>query len=709
MPNKPKKKIRLKEPIKLICPIAVVLASIITSLILGISSFWNILLLMVAAALVYIFAFTFFEKHRMASGDFYTEDLDDEDAYLYEVQKETISKYEHSRPAVPSQPKRPERRPTAPPRKDFDVIKSAVFSDTEEEESLPEPLQEEDSWRSMYNKNTGDMGLHTQSGVEEDYRKYFSTALPDREEILEAQRNIRNIDNPTPVRKTAPPSFQEEKAPLHATAPFQDIKENREADGVSAPMVHPSVFLEPEEIETQTAEIQNQISSLLESDEEEQNNLLNSVTSKLKLFQKSRNPEVVEYEDDGAIRSDMSLIDALYENPDPSKYFEDVDSDTGSLPVVEEMDSVPAEPLGTVQLSSEETEEDPGDAKTEERMHFFLEELEVDAKIKSIQAGASITRYEIETNSISGISKIRRHASDLERILRKRPLRLFENIADKTRIYIEVPNAERVIVPFKELIHSRAFQNAPSNTTCLLGTDAAQKLVLAELQTLTHVLVADTSGTEKNQCMQAMITGILSRIGVFDTDFVMIDTRKKTLGIFDGIPNLACPVLYTAKDALSELSSLNNQANLRLSLFERENVSNITEYNASRPDNPLAQIIVFITELEDLIKKDLRQTEEMICSLAQSARAAGIYLVIGTSNPSESVLTGLIRANIPSRIAFRLETEVESVTVLDIPGGEKLLGEGDLLYSPRGSSEPIRIQGVTISEDDIHNLVQSIK
>ncbi len=711
MQNSSRKKVKLKKPINLFCALSVIVESIILSLVIHINFFF----VFIALFLVYVSAYAFFEQRRRSFEEYQDDDYYDDEEEDEEEDEEDQRGYERPvqhRRNMPERTERQERpvrteendRRVSYSKRDFDVIKSADFRDSKTKNDNYEDDSEDNSWRAMYNKASDEMENTSQSSFDEDYKKYFSTTLPDREEIARNQYGGKRRKNDTEggnYGSKGGSSLKNDDS-LEGSVIYETESSSSEENTEDNSEDEEEHLFDSDELDNQTAAIQSKVSDLIGEKEEttRDNKLQHSVTAKLKLFKKTRSNKSEEYPDDDFVSGDIKLIDELYSWKNNS--FEEADSkfEAAGEENIQKRD--------IDDIESETSESVHKMTATEKKIITLLKDSEIDAVIKDIYEGASFTRYEIKPKSMSKLNKIRRLESDFERRLNMGPVRVADIGSNKATAGIEVPNKDRKTVYFKDLILSDNYKNAKNNTSCILGTDVYNEVVLSDLRKMPHLLVISSSPEEKNMCIDVLISSILSRVSVFDVDFIMIDVKKSLLNKYEGIPNLFTSIINFADDAISELTALINMVNTRLDLFDRQNVNDILSYNASKPGNTLSHIVVVISELADLMATDPKHTEDIICTLAQKARSAGIYLVIGTTDCSEEVLTGLIKANIPSRICFRLESEEESLNALDISGAEKLLGKGDMLYYPKGLLSPKRLQGAFISEDEVEEIIDKI-
>lgn len=333
----------------------------------------------------------------------------------------------------------------------------------------------------------------------------------------------------------------------------------------------------------------------------------------------------------------------------------------------------------------------------------------VQAKVIDIHHGPVITRYDLQPAPGVKVSKIVNLTDDLALALAAKGLRLEAPIPGKAAIGIEVPNQETQIVTFRDMLDSKIFWNS-GKLTIALGVDIAGEVVAADLKKMPHLLVAGATGSGKSVCINTIIMSILYKAFPSEVRLIMIDPKMVELSMYNGIPHLMAPVVTEAKKAAGALKLVVNEMERRYRLFAEARVRDLEKYNVlMSEDQVLPVIIVIIDELADLMMIAPVEVEDSICRLAQMARATGIHLVVATQRPSVDVITGLIKANIPSRIAFAVSSQIDSRTILDSQGAERLLGQGDMLFSPVGAMKPRRIQGAFVTEKEIEAVIKHWK
>lgn len=345
------------------------------------------------------------------------------------------------------------------------------------------------------------------------------------------------------------------------------------------------------------------------------------------------------------------------------------------------------------------------------KLEETLSSFGVEAKVTQIHRGPSVTRYELQPKQGVKVSKIVNLADDIALNLAAPNIRIEAPIPGKAAVGIEVANATSEIVYLRDVIDSDRFLAFPSKLAFALGKDIAGKPIIADIGKMPHILIAGATGSGKSVCINTLITSIIYKAKPQEVKLIMIDPKVVELSVYNGIPHLLIPVVTDPKKAAGALFWAVNEMTRRYNLFAENNVRDMKGYNEKQEveTNRLPQIVIIIDELADLMMTGAKEVEDAICRLAQMARAAGIHLVIATQRPSVDVITGVIKANIPSRLAFAVSSGTDSRTILDMVGAEKLLGKGDMLFYPVGESKPIRIQGAFISDQEVESIVNTIK
>ena len=342
-----------------------------------------------------------------------------------------------------------------------------------------------------------------------------------------------------------------------------------------------------------------------------------------------------------------------------------------------------------------------------------LNSFNVKTQVVNISRGPTLTRYELAPEAGTRVRAIANLVDDISMNLATSGVRIEAPIPGKCAVGIEVPNKTVSTVYVRELIDSPAFKDAPSRLNAALGIDVAGTPVYIDLPKMPHLLIAGATGMGKSVCLNSIIVSILYKAMPSEVKFIFIDPKKVELGMYNGIPHLLVPVVTEPKKAAGALHWAVTEMERRFELIEDVGARDIKGYNSITKDDPekehLPHIVIVIDELADLMMTSPDEVEASICRLAQKARAAGMCLIIGTQRPSVDVITGLIKANIPSRIAFTVASQVDSRTIIDIQGAEKLIGRGDMLYAPVGFAKPLRVQGAFVSDDEIEQITQFLK
>ena len=343
-----------------------------------------------------------------------------------------------------------------------------------------------------------------------------------------------------------------------------------------------------------------------------------------------------------------------------------------------------------------------------------LSSFNVDAKVINVTQGPAITRYEIQPNVGVKVSKIVSLADDIALNLRAKSIRIEAPIPGKAAVGIEVENGSIHMVRVSELISSKAFKSAKSKIAFGVGKDISGNPIVSDIKSMPHLLIAGSTGSGKSVCINSMIASILYKAKPDEVKLILVDPKVVELGNYNGIPHLLIPVVTEPAKAAAALNWAVVEMNERYNKFAKLGVRDLESYNEKMihqgsKDDKLPQIVIIVDELADLMMAAPSQVEESICRLAQKARAAGMHIVVATQRPSVDVITGLIKANIPSRIAFAVSSQFDSRTILDMSGAEKLVGNGDMLYNPMGIKKPKRVQGCFISDQEVNNIIEYVK
>lgn len=358
------------------------------------------------------------------------------------------------------------------------------------------------------------------------------------------------------------------------------------------------------------------------------------------------------------------------------------------------------------------------DSKTQmlsnaKKLEDTLKSFGVDAKVVQINKGPTVTRYELSPSQGVKVSKIVNLADDIALNLASSGIRIEAPIPGKAAVGIEVPNKETQAVYLRNVIDTDAFRNHPSKLAFALGEDIAGNPVVADIAKMPHLLIAGATGSGKSVCINTLITSILYKAEPSEVKLLLIDPKVVELSVYNGIPHLLLPVVTDPKKAAGALNWAVREMLARYNSFSEMGVRDITGYNQMKKDKGetdfMPKIVIIIDELADLMMAAPGDVEDSICRLAQMARAAGMHLVIATQRPSVDVITGTIKANIPSRLAFAVSSGIDSRTILDMSGAEKLVGKGDMLFYPMGKNKPERMQGAFISDKEVEDVVDFVK
>lgn len=347
------------------------------------------------------------------------------------------------------------------------------------------------------------------------------------------------------------------------------------------------------------------------------------------------------------------------------------------------------------------------------KLEETLSNFGVEAKVVQVTKGPSVTRFELQPSPGVKVSKIVNLQDDIALGLAANGVRMEAPIPGKAAIGIEVPNKKQSPVFLREVLDSKEFTNTNKNLAFALGKDITGKCIVGDLSKMPHMLIAGATGSGKSVCINSLIISLLYKYSPEQVKLLMVDPKVVELSVYNGIPHLLIPVVTDPKKAAGALNWAVNEMNKRYNLFSQMKVKNIESYNKlfdkGQIQEKLPYIVVIVDELADLMMACPNDVEDYICRLAQMARAAGMHLIIATQRPSVDVITGVIKANIPSRVSFAVSSGTDSRTILDQVGAEKLLGRGDMLYYPIGENKPVRVQGAFISEEEVENVVEFIK
>jgi len=333
----------------------------------------------------------------------------------------------------------------------------------------------------------------------------------------------------------------------------------------------------------------------------------------------------------------------------------------------------------------------------------------VSVVMHEVNVGPTVIQFTLKPHDAVKLSKITTLKNDLALTLEAERIRIEAPIPGKSLVGIEVPNDYRAVVHLREIMESAVFTDAKSKLTLPLGRDVSGQAIIANLETMPHLLIAGSTGSGKSVCLNSFLMSLLYQNSPKDLNFIMIDPKRVELSYYNNIPHLLSPVIQDPEKAAIAFRWLVSEMTRRYSVLSKSRVRNINEYNEIPENDKMSRIVVVVDELADLMMAAGKEVEASICRIAQMARAVGIHLIIATQRPSVDVITGLIKANIPTRIAFAVSSSIDSRTILDGVGAEDLLGRGDMLYLPTGMNKPVRIQGIYVSTKEIERLTNRIK
>lgn len=428
-----------------------------------------------------------------------------------------------------------------------------------------------------------------------------------------------------------------------------------------------------------------------------------ALSSKKSIFDKKPESDIVEKSLQKEDSDEASLNIKIAKKPaqvskgakEPIRVLSDEDY---KLPSLDLLESPP--PVSMRQLKEDLAE----NAKI---LEDTLNDFGISVRVADIERGPVITRYELEPAPGVKINKIVSLGDDIALVMKATSVRIIAPIPGKNRVGVEVPNSKMAMVYLKEVLASEEFRGSDSKLTLAIGQDTAGKPVVADLGEMPHLLIAGTTGSGKTVCVNGIICSMLFNSTPSDVKFLMVDPKMVELAPYNGLPHLICPVVTDPKKVASALAWVTSEMDERYQLLAKEGVRNIEAYNSKKEKLPY--IVVIIDELADLMMVARDQIESAIARLAQLSRAVGIHLVLATQRPSVDVITGVIKANFPARISFKVASKVDSRTVLDMNGADKLLGRGDLLFLEPGQAKPLRAQSSFVKDSEIEKILDFIK
>ena len=536
-----------------------------------------------------------------------------------------------------------------------------------------------------------------------DYSDYpsSSNSSQDAGEVDEISKKVNDrINEPRLTRHRRIPERKEISfEPSSSREPLQ-IK-SRPTKPVSAPIPKPTPTVEPEPTRSvrKTHVVPNDADDKVNADMDKLD----------KLFNRNGNKnDIAEEKPKSGFFSGLKKKDEQKEQPPKREVRQVKKSRRYVKPPIDLLRSSPAK--NPDMYARAENEQNT----RSKRLIDTLASFGVGAKITGVLRGPAVTRYELQPNPGVKVSKIVSLSDDIALNLAATGVRIEAPIPGKEAVGIEVPNKEVEVVCLHDVIASKEYRESQSKLTFAIGKDIAGKNIVADIAKMPHLLIAGATGSGKSVCINTIIASILFKSSPDDVKMIMIDPKIVELGIYNGIPHLYVPVVTNPKKAAGALAWAVAEMEKRYEAFSQHNVRDLKSYNEQIEKNSatgekMPQVAIIIDELADLMMVAAKEIEESIIRLAQKARAAGIHLIIATQRPSVDVITGLIKANIPSRIAFAVTSQVDSRTILDGGGAEKLLGRGDMLFHPIGISKPLRVQGAFVSDGEIEALVEHIK
>jgi len=481
-------------------------------------------------------------------------------------------------------------------------------------------------------------------------------------------------------------------------------------------------------------------------EEKEREDFINGINNKIKILDFMKNSSLGDSMLEASIDESAKNNNLNEDNPFNIEVFDEEKQDKNKEPIYEENNKKKEKLDNSVKaVVSKEIEESLTTEKKEEKVYIhpsiellninsktklksedkkelienagklkeILNDFGVDANVLQVTKGPSVTRFEIQPSPGVKVSKIVNLQDDIALGLAASGVRMEAPIPGKAAIGIEVPNNKQTAVFLREVLDSEEFKIAKKKLAFALGKDISGKCVVGDLATMPHTLIAGATGSGKSVCINTLIISLLYKYSPNEVKLLMVDPKVVELSVYNGIPHLLIPVVTDPKKAAAALNWAVNEMNKRYKLFAEASVRNIESYNSlfekGLIEEKLPYIVIIVDELADLMMACPNDVEDYICRLAQMARAAGMHLIIATQRPSVDVITGVIKANIPSRISFAVSSGIDSRTILDQTGAEKLLGRGDMLYYPIGENKPIRVQGAFISEEEVEKVVNFIK
>ena len=534
---------------------------------------------------------------------------------------------------------------------------------------------------------------------------------------------------------TSDETFEITRTPVSELLDNEDVTVSDTADDID----EPEAYSDEDDIEICDGDGEEIIVERTEIPENEQNPKINEYRSMFTVLNDSNSAETADvYEDDEPAPEESNSINFIpkgealpFEEDDLDEDDEtDIEDDEPPFDMPIKKVTAPEKPKSQkpdysnykfppIDLLKKGQEEDTSKITDEiqlgaDQLINTLDSFNIKATVRGIERGPRITRYSIVPAKGVRVNQIEKLSDDISLAMAAESIRIEAPIPGKSAVGIEVPNKVPSLVSLRDLLESDEFQNEKSKTYVCIGKSVEGSLVFGDIGTMPHLLIAGATGMGKSVCMNSLITSILYKARPDEVKFIMIDPKKVEFAPYNGIPHLLVPVVTDPKQAAGALLWAVDEMNKRYEIIEKLYVRNIDAYNDKVAENPelgapMSKIIIFIDELNDLMIQVRDPVENLIMLIAQKARAAGIHLVIGTQRPSVNVITGVIKANIPSRIACKVSSGIDSRTILEQTGAEKLIGKGDMLFAPGGKPNPKRVQGAYVSDLEAANIVEFVK
>lgn len=546
-------------------------------------------------------------------------------------------------------------------------------------------------------------------------KKAVSEAADDKKKAADSKEDVIEADMPMHPVVSAPKPVKTEKAPEPAVRKAEEKKETsipeKSANIAEIPDKKDNKPSEPEKEETEAAD--SSLTELIRKATEAKKKAKEEAAALAASQKPAEKPKTVDIKQSHtAIKPDDEEYD-LPPQPTAADIAKEISENESAAP---EMIKYAFPPIDLLKAADNSQNAEDAEAEMKNNAETLVNTLQsfgVQTRIVDIHRGPTVTRYELQPSAGVKISKITGLSDDIALNLAAAGVRIEAPIPGKAAVGVEVPNRIKDTVSLREMIESSEFRSAKSKLAFAVGRDIEGNVIIGDIAKMPHVIIAGTTGSGKSVCTNSIIMSILYNASPEEVRLVLIDPKMVEFKIYDGIPHLLIPVVTDPRKAAGALSWAVQEMLKRYKLFADSNVRDLKGYNelAAETDGmaPLPQIVIAIDELADLMMAASNEVEDAICRLAQMARAAGMHLIIATQRPTVDVITGLIKANIPSRIALTVSSQVDSRTIIDTAGAEKLLGYGDMLYYPSGIPKPVRIQGCFCSSKEVEAVVNFIK